>query len=101
MAEFSEWVRNLKDWRLVAGFLSTIAAGIFAAGVTFAGIVSKPSEISQNTLKNAMQDTAIVQIRETSAENQRLLERIFCVVRLMAEDDGPVNPLACEDGGGS
>lgn len=103
MATFGAWLKQVPPFRAALGITILLLTASFSLGAASVNLVGLPARTTALEAVSARQNTII---GETLDKLERHIQqdslataRIYCVVRLMADNDGPINPLACEPGG--
>ena len=103
MATFGAWLKQVPPFRAALGITILLVTASFSLGAASVNLVGLPARTTALETVSARQDTIIGETLDKLERHIRqdslATARIYCVVRLMADNDGPINPLACEPGG--
>lgn len=111
MSTFGVWLKEvLPPPRAAFGIVILIITSSFSLGAASVNFVGMPQRTTALEEKDRLQDERLGEtldklerhIQQDSLRNLRQAEataRIYCVVQLLADNEGPINPLACEPGG--
>jgi hypothetical protein len=96
---FSTFLKRVPPFKAALGLVllfGTASFSLGAASVNLVGIPARTTDLEKAWLRSEERDQSQ---DEALSEALEKLERIYCVVRLLADNEGPINPLACEPGG--
>lgn len=103
MSTFGAWLKEVPPLRAAVGLLLLVSAAFFSIGAASANLFELPARMTEQEAVSARHETMI---EETLDRFERYIyqdslatARIYWVLCLMAEEDGPANPLDCEPGG--
>ena len=110
MATFGAWLKQVPPFRAALGItilLLTASFSLGAASVNLVGLPARTASLEAASLRAEQRANGHDEhLRSTLEKLERHIQqdslataRIYCVVRLLADNDGPINPLACEPGG--
>ena len=111
MNSFGAWLKEaLPPPRAALGIVILLITSSFGLGAASVNVVGVPKRTTALEEKDRLQDALLSEtldklerhIQQDSVRNlgqSEAIARIYCVVRLLADNEGPINPLACEPGG--
>jgi hypothetical protein len=103
MTAFGEWLKRVPPLRAAIGFLILLFTAAFSLGAASANMFELPPRMAEQEAVSARHDTIIgetlVRLERHIYQDSIATARIYWILCLMAEQDGPVNPLDCEPGG--
>ncbi len=103
MSSFGEWWKGVPPVRAAFGIALLLVTASFSLGAASANMFELPARMTAQEAVSARHDTVIA---ETLLKLERYIyqdslatDRIYWVLCLMAEQDGPIDPLDCKPGG--
>lgn len=103
MTTFGAWLKQVPPFRAFIGLalLSLTASfSLGAASVNLLGIPARTADLEKAWLRtDQVLGQALNRLERHIQQDSLATARIYCVVRLLADNEGPINPLACEPGG--
>ena len=103
MTSFGRWLKQVPPLRAAIGLVLLLFTASFSLGAASVNLLGVPRRTTALEAKDRIQDALL---RDTLDKLERHIQqdslataRIYCVVRLLADNEGPINPLACEPGG--
>lgn len=105
MSFFGDWLKRVPPFKAAAGLallLFTASFSLGAASVNLVGIPARTADLEAAWLRtDGILEGALDRLERHIQQDSLATARIYCVVRLMADNDGPINPLACDRPGGT
>lgn len=103
MSSFGAWLKRVPPFRAAVGLtllLLTASFSLGAASVNLVGLPARTTALEVRSLRaDSIQDQTLEKLDRHIQLDSLATAKIYCVVRLLADNDGPINPLACEPGG--
>ena len=103
MITFGTWLKQVPPFRAAVGLLLLLLTASFslgAASVNLVGIPARTTVLEVRSLRaDSLQDQTLEKLERHIQWDSVATAKIYCVVRLLADNEGPINPLACEPGG--
>jgi hypothetical protein len=104
MTSLGEWIKTVPPFRAALGFFILVITASFslgAASVNFWGLPQRISQLETSSAAAAVErGMSLDRLDRHIRQDSIATARIYCVVRLMVDAEGPINPLACENIGG-
>lgn len=79
-------------WKALTALGGAVAVGV-ALTLSAVGFIGLPADVEANTLELTAHTRAIDSLRATTTNANSKLDRVVCLLEVMAEDG---NPLRCE-----
>ena len=99
MTALGNWIKDLAPLKLAAVILLGSVTMSFSLGATSVRLTKIPNRIealeANATLRDSVLTDLTIGLNRHIAQDSIATERIYCTVKLMAENEGPVNPLVC------
>lgn len=95
MTDFGKWLQRLPPLRAAVGVLFLVATASASLGAAGMGLFKDMTEIPERMDRiEEVTDTLVLRLGAHIIRDSTTTERIFCVVKALAEGDGRlINPL--------